>query len=114
MPKWRKRCKMTNPKLNGLLGLARRAGKVSLGHDAAITQIKNGKAHLCFVAADASERLFTEFARAAKAFGGKTPLIKSEYTMVEFGQVLGTKKTAVLTVDDQGFADGITELIGRE
>ncbi len=105
---------MTDPKLNGLLGLARRAGKVSLGHDASLTQIKNGKAYLCLVAADASERLFTEFARAEKAFGGKMPLLKSEYTMMEFGQVLGTKKTAVLTVDDQGFAVRITELIGRD
>lgn len=105
---------MTDPKLNGILGLARRAGKISLGHDASLTQIKNGEACLCLVAADASERLFTEFARAKEAFGGKMPLLKSEYTMMEFGQVLGAKKTAVLTVNDQGFAVRITELIGRD
>ncbi|MGN0519740.1 MAG: L7Ae/L30e/S12e/Gadd45 family ribosomal protein [Candidatus Fimenecus sp.] len=105
---------MTDSKLNGLLGLARRAGKVSLGHDAALTAVKQHSAHLCLVASDASERLHTEFARAVQAFGGDIPLLKSDYTMAEFGQVLGTKTTAVLTVDDRGFAQRISELIGRE
>lgn len=105
---------MTDSKQNGLLGLARRAGKISLGHDAALTAVKQHSAHLCLVASDASERLYTEFARAVQAFGGNVPLIKSDYTMAQFGQVLGTKTTAVLTVDDRGFAARIAELIGRE
>ena len=50
---------MTDSKLNGVLGLARRAGKVSLGHDAALTAVKQRAAHLCLVASDASERLYT-------------------------------------------------------
>ena len=105
---------MTDSKLNGVLGLARRAGKVSLGHDAALTAVKQRAAHLCLVASDASERLYTEFARAVQAFGGTIPLIKSDYTMAEFGQVLGAKTTAVLTVNDRDFAKRISELIGRE
>lgn len=105
---------MTDNKVNGMLGLARRAGKISLGHDAAITAVKARKAKLCLIAADASERLYTEFARAVQTFGGNIPLIKSDYTMAEFGMCLGTKTTAVLTVDDQGFATRISELIGRE
>ncbi|MGN0571442.1 MAG: L7Ae/L30e/S12e/Gadd45 family ribosomal protein [Candidatus Fimenecus sp.] len=105
---------MTDSKVNGLLGLARRAGKVSLGHDAALTAVKQRAAFLCLVASDASERLYTEFARAVQAFGGNIPLLKSDYTMAEFGQAMGTKTTAVLTVNDQGFAGRISELIGRD
>lgn len=105
---------MTDSKLNGLLGLARRAGKVSLGHDAALTAVKQHSAHLCLAASDASERLYTEFARAVQAFSGDIPLIKSDYTMAEFGLCLGAKTTAVLTVDDAGFAARILQLIGRE
>ncbi len=105
---------MENDKLGGLLGLARRAGKVSLGHDAAITSLKNGEAWLCLLAGDASARLQEETARAAEHFSnGRVPLLKTDYTMDGFGQCMGAKKTAVLTVNDRGFAERITELIGR-
>lgn len=106
---------MMNSKVSGLLGLARRAGKLSLGHDAAAAAVQNGEAGLCLLAADASERLCGEFSRAVQKFGdGRLSLLKTDYTMEDLGQSIGYKKTAVLTVNDRGFAERITELIGRE
>ena len=37
---------MQTDKLAGLLGLARRAGKLSLGHDAVLDSMKGGSAEL--------------------------------------------------------------------
>ena len=51
----------TDSKFYNLLGLARRAGKIGWGHDAACDAIKYGKAHLCILTSDASERLKNEF-----------------------------------------------------
>ena len=38
----------------GLLGLARRAGKLCLGHDAVKAAVQNGTACLCLLSCDAS------------------------------------------------------------
>lgn len=106
---------MTDNKFCGMLGLARRAGEITLGHDAAIAALQNRTAYLCLLASDASERLCAEFERATQRTGHTgVPLYKTDLTMNEIGQNLGAKKTAVLTVDDRGFADRMIELIGRE
>ena len=54
---------MTNSKLLSLLGLAKKAGKLSLGHDAVIEAIGRRKAHLIVLAVDASERIEREMKR---------------------------------------------------
>ena len=51
---------MMDDKALGLLGIARRAGRLSLGHDAAKGAVLAGKARLCLISADASERLERE------------------------------------------------------
>ena len=40
-----------------LLGLCRKAGKLSLGHDACKASLNAGAASLCVICTDASERL---------------------------------------------------------
>ncbi len=62
---WKASLKMNNKALN-LLGMARRADKISLGHDASVTSIKEKKAWLCVLSQDASERLKNEMSRLAK------------------------------------------------
>ncbi len=98
----------------GMLGLARRAGKLSLGHDAVKTAVQNGSACLCLLSCDASERLCAEIRRTVEQYGGKAKLLQTDFTMDELGWSTGSKKTAVLTVNDRGFADKITELIWRD
>ena len=75
---------MMDDKALGLLGIARRAGRLSLGHDA-------------------SDRLEREFFRMTQ--GEKSiPLRRVRYTMEQFHRAIGAK-AGVLTVDDDGFAE---------
>ncbi|HAQ29218.1 MAG TPA: 50S ribosomal protein L7ae, partial [Ruminococcaceae bacterium] len=39
-----------NDRTLGLLGIARRASALSLGHDAALSSVKEGKASVCILA----------------------------------------------------------------
>ena len=91
----------------GTLGLARRAGKLSIGHDAAEEAILSKKAALCLLASDASERLKAEMARTAQHAGAEITVWNTAYTKVELAKSIGTKEIAVCTIDDAGFAQAI-------
>lgn len=101
-------------KIDGLLGLARRAGKISLGHDAAEESLKSGKAYLCLLASDASERLLEEMKRTVQMFSQHTTVLQTAYNKIELSQSVGAKPVAVLTVNDEGFAKAIEKQIGRD
>lgn len=92
-----------NEKILSFLGLARRAGRLAPGHDAAIESIVKNKAKLCVLCFDASERLEREI-RHACSYGGKNiPVIKSGFSAGELSKAIGTK-TAVVSVNDEGFS----------
>lgn len=92
-----------------LLGIARRAGKLSTGHDAAVSSIVKNSAKLCIVSSDASDRLKKEFSHSC-TFGGKNiPVIFANFTATELSAAIGIK-AAVITVDDEGFAKKIQQL----
>lgn len=101
---------MQNDKALSMLGMCRRAGKLSCGHDAAQTAIKHSHAKLCLLSSDASERLCKEFYRACSSEGRSIPVIKTDYTMQEIGFATSLR-SAVLTVDDGGFASGIQTIL---
>ncbi len=98
----------TDSKFYNLLGLARRAGKIGWGHDAALGAIKYGKAHLCILTSDASERLKNEFSRACTYDGRNVELQEIEKTMDEMKNIIGVK-AGVLTVNDEGFAKSLKQ-----
>lgn len=100
---------MSDPFLN-LLGLARRASKLSPGHDAALASVLKRKAELILLTSDASGRLEREFTRAAE---GKVEIEKLRYTMDEIYHATAAR-AAVLTVDDKGFARKLRELNKQE
>ncbi|MBQ8029084.1 MAG: ribosomal L7Ae/L30e/S12e/Gadd45 family protein [Clostridia bacterium] len=101
---------MKNEKILSLLGLARRAGKISLGHDAAIGAIVKNSAKLCLIASDASQRLKNEFSHACSYEGKTIDFIEIETDMLSLSKAVGSK-AAVLTVDDEGFAKKIASLL---
>ena len=68
-----------------LLGLCRKAGKLSLGHDACKASLNSGNASLCVICSDASARLNEEITSLAQ---------KAEVIIVDVSY----------TVDDEGFA----------
>lgn len=86
------------------LGLCRRAGFISWGHDAALNSIMKGSAELCIMTSDASERLKKEFIRASEYGGRKLEMFFLSDTMDEMRNVIGVR-TAVITVNDKGFAN---------
>lgn len=102
----------TDSKFYNLLGLARRAGKIGWGHDAAFDAIKYGKAHLCILTLDASERLKNEFQRACSFEDRHVLLLETEKTMDEMKNIIGVR-AAVLTVNDEGFAKSLKQYISK-
>lgn len=97
-----------NDRVLSLLGLARRAGKLSLGHDAAIEAIVKNKAKLCLVCRDGSQRLKNEMSHACGYENKKITFIEIDCEISQLSKAIGSK-AAVLTVNDEGFAKAIAE-----
>ena len=93
----------------GYLGLARRAGKLSIGHDAALLAVRKGTAHLVLLTSDASPRHGREL--EAAGFKEKTAVIP--YNMNETGVATG-KKSCIYALDDEGFAKAILNTLLKE
>ena len=92
-------------KLLGMLGLAKRAGKVSTGTFICEKMIKSRMAQLVILAGDASENAISD---SCNFYGIK--LI--EYSnMDELGHYVGAKAPrAVVSVNDENFAKAICDI----
>lgn len=95
---------MLNNDLKGLLGLCRRSGKLSLGHDASVAAIKKRKAYLAVTCNDSSERLKKEIADECGFNNRNVKYIDAPFDMKELSFAIGTR-AGVFTVDDSGFAE---------
>lgn len=99
---------MTQDKLLSLLGICRRAGRLQWGHDACLESLRQGRAKLCLLASDASDRLRREITEAAAA-NGSPPVIHTAYTMQQLRNATGYH-AGVLSTEDEGFAKRLAEL----
>lgn len=99
-----------NDKALNLLGMARRADKISLGHDASVSSVKSKSACACVLSADSSQRLKDEMKNLCSFTNSDIAFIESTYTMAQLGISMGTKTTAVFTVNDSGFAQRFIQL----
>ncbi len=88
----------------GMIGLAKRAGKVSTGLDVAESDIRKGKSKLIIIAGDISQN------------GRKSVTDACNYRNVKFieysdkenlGKITGAPERAVISVNDRGFAEAI-------
>lgn len=86
----------------GVMGLARRAGKLLIGHDAVLLSIRTGKALTVLLTSDASPRHKREI--EAASFKGK--IISLPVTMEEAGIATG-KKSCIFALEDEGFVKAI-------
>lgn len=100
-----------NEKLTGMLGLCKKAGKLSPGHDAAFESIRTGKACVCFLCRDASDRLKSEFLRTCSFEGRNVKVCEAEFTSPELYAATGIK-AAVFTINEEGFAKKILKIYG--
>ena len=98
-------------RLLSLLGLARRAQKLSLGADAAAEAVRKGKCRLLLTAADLSPRSLRNARGTAEEYG--TPAACAGVTMDEIGFALG-KRTGILAVNDAGFANKLRAMLAAQ
>ena len=100
--------------LAGLLGMARRAGKVTAGFDAVVRLLKEGKAYLTLTAADLSDKTEKELRFAAGEKGGSRILRLGE-SKENLGHLLGYgRPVGVLAVSDKGFAASLRGALAAE
>lgn len=92
-----------NEKILSLLGLARRAGRLSAGHDAVVESVVKNKAKLCVLCRDASPRLERELKHACCYDGKNIPVVCAEFDMTRLSKAIGTK-AAVISINDEGFS----------
>ncbi len=90
-------------KAQRILGLARRAGVISYGADGCIEALKRKKSGLIIISSDISEKTKKEIMFVS---GGVDVLI-SDLKKEELGKIIGTRPTAVLSVNDSNFKKGI-------
>lgn len=104
---------MANDKTLSMLGLARRAGNLSMGHDMALQALLKNKAKLILFCSDVSPRLINEFNTTMEKHKMNTAVVKTNYTMDEIYFSVGYR-AGVMTVNDENFSKRIIELLKQE
>lgn len=102
---------ITDKKLLGLLGLARRAGKLDLGADAAAQAVRRHHAKLLLLARDLSVRTAEKMQAEAQSAGVRCRQSAEDMDALE--KALG-KRTGVIAVNDAGFAEAMLALCAEE
>lgn len=95
-----------NIKVRRLIGLSRRAGKLSYGSDGCITDLKKHKSKLIITSSDISDKSKKEI----EFYLGNTDMLCTDMTKEELGKLIGIPQTAVLSVKDENFSKGILEV----
>jgi len=95
-------------KAMGLLGLAKRAGRVSSGESACKEAVRFGSSHLIILATDASSNTVKNITDSCKYYD--VPYV-FEGTKESLGNSIGNSFNAVVSVNDEGFAKGILKHI---
>ncbi len=90
-----------NDKLLSLLGIARRAGRLSLGFDVAAEAMRSGKSSLLLLADDLSERTMRNITETARQTDTQTIVLN--ISMEQLGGSVG-KAVGIISVNDAGFA----------
>lgn len=96
----------TEERILRLIGLARRAGKISYGFEGVTKDIKKHKTKLIIFSEEISERTKNEILKNAVGIQTLTLSASKE----EIGNAIGTKPTAALSLNDGNFKKGITEV----
>lgn len=96
----------------GLLGLARKAGKLELGEEPAGAACRSRRAKAVLLARDAADNTVRRAERLAQT--AKVPCIRTAFSKAQLGWQLGRAFCAVLAVTDSGLAAGICRKLAEE
>ena len=95
-------------KVYGLIGLAKRAGRIAGGEFQCTGAIKDGSAELVILACDASENTKKKIMNSCEFY----KVLCIEYgTKDEHGRYTGGSDRAVITIKDKGFTDAILKIV---
>lgn len=104
---------MEKSKILSMLGLARRAGKLSMGHDVAAESIRSGKAELLLLCCDLSERAVRDMQFIAGKYDPKLTVFGfADISTAEIYSSCGYR-AGIITVNDENFARKIISLTGK-
>lgn len=95
-------------KIKGLLGFAKRAGKISFGFDVVIKDINDNKVKVVILSNDASERTAKKVKLACDEANIKVVVLPFDKDIL--GRSIGRDGVAVTAVTDKSFANRIIEL----
>lgn len=110
MNRWRVNYQV-NDRLLSMLGLCRRAGKLTIGADPVVESVITQKAHLVIMASDFSKNSRKNILKACQ--NADVSLYEINRTRDELSFSLG-KFCAVISITDKGFSDKIQEIILKE
>ncbi len=91
-------------KILSLLGLARRAGKLTSGYDACVETVKKKTAFLVVFSVEMSEKTKKNIAYETEKMS--VPTITIQSSIEEISKAIG-KKAGVVAITDKDFAKGI-------
>jgi len=89
------------------LGMAKKAGLLAIGSEAASIAARRGEAELIITASDASEGSVRRAKSNAETFG--INYISIPYTMFELGSITGRGSPGTIAFLDKGLADGFAK-----
>jgi ribosomal protein L7Ae-like RNA K-turn-binding protein len=91
-----------------LLGLANRARKIISGEELALKEIRNNKAKLVLLAADASANTTKKITDKCNSYQVPLKMVKDRQLL---GQAIGKEARVVVAVMDDGFAKKLVTLL---
>lgn len=97
-----------NLKIYGLIGLARRAGKVSFGTESSKEEIKKGKAKLVLIAEDCSKKTQKNMEELAKMYQVPVRIVG---TIEDLSQSIGQENKVIIVIKEENFAKEILKRI---
>ena len=99
---------LINSKICGLLGLARRAGKLSFGTESCKQDIERNKIKLVIIATDTAERTKMNFRNICKE--KKIPILEI-LNIEEMSNSIGQNNKAIIGIKDINFSNEIIKII---
>jgi len=98
---------LNNNKFLSFLGICRRAGKMTLGFDSVLKSVAEKESCLILLASDIAKN--TEKNLNEKLSQSTVKVIKLPYGKEELYRSVG-KPVGIISINDKGFADKITQL----
>ena len=99
---------MMNNKFLSMLGIARRANKLSIGYTNVVSSIKRGTSQLIIIASDISDK--TKRSLQIAADKGKIKVIITNFTIFDLSCAVG-QKSGIIAVNDMQFSKRLIELL---